>query len=352
MLSHVLMFTHIPFFFFCRAPEEQLEAFGLLQLRYPSAYARLMPPHLTGHVEQGSGSHPSTPRRSSSRASPSRPSPSRLAAPSSTPRSASRGRIPHPQVASHHHCQQQQHASRQPPPPPPPGRGPHTQPQMPPWSPASRAAEASLPGVSELRPAPLDERIARLYYGRRPDGRPLSSPSKPRGHTPTSRNERRLRELHDARTISSVIRSAEAEGQGIGGASLLRDGTANAASTNAFASGLRAYEMDEQIATYPTAELLVSDARSPASRAFRTSQQSMASAHSGDYGEASDANARSPSSLSRPGSVGAISVGSHESPPANVAFGSGRPQRPEATTYTASTSVPAIGNEGEVMGVF
>ena len=206
-----------------------------------------------------------------------------------------------------------------------------------------------MPGHSELRPAPLDERIARLYYGRRPDGRPLSSPSKPRGHTPTSRNERRLRELHDARTISSVIRSVEAESQGMGGASLLRDGTANAASTNAFASGLRAYEIEEQYDSHPTADLLASGARSPA---FRTSQRSMASVHSGDYGEASDANARSPSSLSRPGSQSAISVGSHESPPTNVAFGSGRPQRPESTTYTASTSVPAIGNQGEVMGVF
>ena len=84
----------------------------------------------------------------------------------------------------------------------------------------------------ELRPAPLDERIARLYYGRGKNGKAMASPSAPgsRSKSPLSRNEQRLVDLHASGTITSSIRliskPAHADDNHAEGA-VMRDGTAN-----------------------------------------------------------------------------------------------------------------------------
>ena len=57
------------------------------------------------------------------------------------------------------------------------------------------------------QPAPLDERIARLYYGRSAAGGALASPSPRKVHTPRSSGESRLQQLHSSGTISSSMRA-------------------------------------------------------------------------------------------------------------------------------------------------
>ena len=59
------------------------------------------------------------------------------------------------------------------------------------------------------------------------------------------------------------------------------------------------------------------------------------------------AEGMSPSSLAR--SASALSVGSHESAPKSVAFGSGRPQRPEASVTGHSGCLPTT---SRLLGVF
>ena len=84
---------------------------------------------------------------------------------------------------------------------------------------------------------------------------------------------------------------------------------------------------------------------------WRTSQgQLSVDGSCSDFGATS--RSKSPSSLSRPLSAQATSVGSHESPPKPIAFGSGRPQRPESTVYTGSSGVPGVGIFGDVQGVY
>ena len=202
----------------------------------------------------------------------------------------------------------------------------------------------------EHRPAPLDERIARLYYGRAPNGRAMASPSKPRSHTPSNEHERRMQELHSTGTITSVLRSVDHTDSNFeGGGLCMQAGSVSAQSTNAFASSLRKTPEDAAGLSHPTQDLLsrVVCGSSMEPDGWRSSHGLNSLAGSDDF-----TRSRSPSSLSRPLSLHATSVGSHESPPKPVAFGSGRPQRPDSTTYTGSASVPAIGSGGDVQGVF
>ena len=216
--------------------------------------------------------------------------------------------------------------------------------QLPAWSSPQSSS------VEEHRPAPLDERIARLYYGRAPNGRAMASPSKPRSHTPSNEHERRMQELHSTGTITSVLRSVDHTDSNFeGGGLCMQAGSVSAQSTNAFASSLRKTPEDAAGLSHPTQDLLsrVVCGSSMEPDGWRSSHGLNSLAGSDDF-----TRSRSPSSLSRPLSLHATSVGSHESPPKPVAFGSGRPQRPDSTTYTGSASVPAIGSGGDVQGVF
>ena len=229
----------------------------------------------------------------------------------------------------------------------------------------------------DLRPAPLDERIARLYYGRRADGKPMASPSRPRFRSPASRTEKKMHELHGTGTIASALRSWEAQPELNEARTPVQcQGSSTAMNSNAFASILRKSGDDEAGAMSACASTIAGGMPPPTAEVLESvlvAQGLMAASHGSsmlqrddawrashrdsigsisDFGGDSYPNARSPSSLSRPMSACAVSVGNHESPPTEVAFGSGRPQRPGISTYTASSCVPAIGNEGDVRGIF
>jgi hypothetical protein len=267
-----------------RAPEEQAEAIALLRVRYPSAVALL---------GEGGQSVPSTPR-SASRA----------------PSSQSRRNHQHPPSSAR--SPGIRSASRT-----GPGRRPN---QLPAWSPDQARSGA------ELRPAPLDERIARMYYGRRGDDGAMASPSsRLQSRSPSSKVERRLHKLHDAKTVASSLRSFDSSsGSAMAEGSVMLDGSLAGASTNLFAFGLR--------------------------RGEETPRSARRRSRGHEEEDVEDDRARSPSSLSRAGST--TSVGSREAPGTEVAFGSGRPQRPEAAIYTGSRCIPAIGRSGDMPGVY
>jgi hypothetical protein len=146
-------------------------------------------------------------------------------------------------------------------------------------------------------------------------------------------------------------------------APVVRDGTINAASTNSFAGDLRHYGSGGEAAAEAAAldaalrQALEETPRSPtAARLARRQVESgylpkSAPRYAAEAQSKSEQRATSPSSLSARESP-TRSHGSHESPPTDVAFGSGRPQRPEAALHTASNFVPVVGRRGEVPGIF
>ena len=290
-------------------PDERMESVGLLKLRYLE----------TARVLDGSSGGLTTPR--SSKRAPR--SGSARAGASVVSGSAASGYVPSPsngRVGSSSASQKMARSASQPPP----------------WSPGAVHA-------GELGPAPLDERIAQLYYGRSKDGHAIAAPS-PRSKVPRSpRNkaEKRLHGLHSSSTISSSLREMKllAIAQDV---AVTREGTTNGASVNQFAYGLRKHDTsaDDMVAA-PTASQLETTPRSASRR------------RSGSLGGSSPGEMTPARSFTRSaGSASARSVGSTESPPADIAFGSGRPQRPTTSLTSTSRTAPVIGSHGEVMGIF
>lgn len=292
------------------SPDEQMEAIGLLRLRYPSAAL------LVGETRGGNGAvtqQSSTPgsRRVHSTPSSSGRGGGRMATPPQAQLEA-----PRPQSQSR---------------------------KMPPWSPASVGKSGG-----ELRPAPLDDRIAQLYYGRGRSGKALSYGAGERSHRskstpPSSKTLRRMHELHETATVASVIRAQEAP-HPIEGGGFFFEGSANAATNNCFASSLRSSCAP---AAAPTAEMLRAAADSTPRGGSGSTPRRLSRSASGDSATEMFGEGVAPSSLAR--SDSARSVGSHESPSKSVAFGSGRPQRPEASVQGHSACLPTT---SRLLGVY
>ena len=323
-----------------RAPDEQAEAIGLLRLRYPAVINSLLSDIARSAAMALSPQGPPPPTSASCRtSSPAAPPP-----------------LPPPP----------------PPPPLPPSR--HT------WS------SSVLFGTPEA--VPLDDRIAHLYYGRglgqRPSSgskgreaiqrrccspRQTSSAASPRSaaqtaHVPqaspgsrssaglrqrreSSPAERSASRLHNAGTISSTISTSLRGSVGVRAEGMIMlDGRADAKALNNFAFQLRRAP-GSTTASSSTLDTLAaavgpSSSTSPGQGGTRRSP--------GRDAGVNTQLASSPSSLTRPKSP-PQSVGSREAPSSDVAFGSARVQRPDASTLTSTLQIPRS-RTGEVAGIF
>lgn len=168
--------------------------------------------------------------------------------------------------------------------------------------------------------------------------------------------------LHHTGTITSSLRQLEGTYSAAEGA-VVYEGSANAAACNDFAFGLRKHTGSEgggSVADshHSSAIGIGSPTRAERDEAHHLSPRKVFYYREGLMSRGAEElppdgiEPRSPSSLCRPMLDLPRSVGSSESPPTDVAFGSGRPQRPEASTRTASQCVPAIGSNGDMMGIF
>ena len=262
--------------------------------------------------------------------------------------------------------------------------------QLPAWSPPSAAPLSSKSSsAAELRPAPLDERIARLYYGRGKDGKALIHTTSPRAagaeslgsskspRSPRNKAEKRLHELHGAGTISSSIRSIEKPmiaHEVLGDRAVILGGSAGGSTTNLFASGLRRHGADSVDSLARAAEVFDAAVRDGDVHALAVAD--LLERNHGIMTSSTTGSIRRDSH----GGLGGSSLGG--SPPGRSdspnrghdscapslhtlqdddesgrgtpppPFGSSRPQRPRASIMTSSHDVPAIGGHGEVMGVF
>ena len=368
------------------SPDEQAEAVGVLCVRFPSA-SRLL------------GSVTSTPRRAQGAAA----SPQRTSSLKDSPRSKS----PKEKGSSRPSSATKKPIGKNKPPQPPestriggsgiavasprksPGRE-RGNTQLPAWSPPSAAPLSSKSSsAAELRPAPLDERIARLYYGRGKDGKALIHTTSPRAagaeslgsskspRSPRNKAEKRLHELHGAGTISSSIRSIEKPmiaHEVLGDRAVILGGSAGGSTTNLFASGLRRHGADSVDSLARAAEVFDAAVRDGDVHALAVAD--LLERNHGIMTSSTTGSIRRDSH----GGLGGSSLGG--SPPGRSdspnrghdscapslhtlqdddesgrgtpppPFGSSRPQRPRASIMTSSHDVPAIGGHGEVMGVF